>query len=302
MKRLIIKLIIFILPIFVIAVGMEIYLRNLPNDYRFKREQIESKDTLIKTLILGGSHSFYGINPGFMEKTAFNLAYVSQSVYFDDLLFHKYIDSLPELEDVIMMVAYPTLSHRFNEGEEAWRKFNYFRYFDVDPPRNQFYQKYYLELFNIPFKESVRKVYRNIRGKSNITCTETGWCFKYKQQESQDLDKTGLEAAIRHENSSLDFTWSCGYLNDIIELCYRKKIALYLITFPTWEGYRKNLNKEKFDKMVCTCTELDEKYHHVKYFNFSEDPRFVMEDFYDGDHLNDQGAEKFTRIINALLD
>jgi len=39
--------------------------------------------------------------------------------------------------------------------------------------------------------------------------------------------------------------------------------------------------------------------HRVRYFNYFEDPRFVVSDFQNSDHLNEQGAIKFTRIVDS---
>ncbi len=302
LKNLTYKLLVFGFPVFIIGTVMELSIRHIPNDYNFKNELLEKNSETIETLILGGSHSFYGINPEILDQKAFNLAYVSQSVFFDNLLLQKYIENLPQLRNVIMMVAYPTLSHKYNEGEEAWRKFNYFRYYDIEPPDNRFYQKYYLELFNIPFNKNIKKIYRNIKGESGITSTEMGWYNKFKKGRIIDLDSAGLAATIRHENNSMDFTFSMISLNNIIDVCVQKGIQLHLITFPSLEGYRTHLNKQKFDKMVNTCTDISKKYNHVNYYNFSSDLRFNREDFYDGDHLNEHGAQKFTEILNRLLN
>ncbi len=63
MKRFVIKTIYISLPILVVAILMEILLRNTPNDYLFKKQYLDKHSSEIETLILGSSHSFYGFNP-----------------------------------------------------------------------------------------------------------------------------------------------------------------------------------------------------------------------------------------------
>ena len=41
---------------------------------------------------------------------------------------------------------------------------------------------------------------------------------------------------------------------------------------------------------------LQQKYG-LEYYNYMTDERFVAEDFGDSDHLNTQGAKKFSRIL-----
>jgi hypothetical protein len=39
--------------------------------------------------------------------------------------------------------------------------------------------------------------------------------------------------------------------------------------------------------------------HHARFLDYSTDPRFEEEDFYDTTHLNERGAEKFSRILDV---
>mgnify|MGYP001547327299 CR=1 FL=1 len=161
MKKALLKFGLFLLPILIVALLLEVVLRGLPHDFKYKKEQLEQKSDEIETLVLGGSHTFYGVNPDQFDSETFNLSYVSQSLYFDYLLLDKYIDSLPRLKDVVMMIAHASMTYMFGDGEESWRKFNYYRHYDITPPNNQWYHDYYLEILNLPVQRSIKKVYQN---------------------------------------------------------------------------------------------------------------------------------------------
>ena len=64
------------LPIFLAVViafiPMEILLENIPNDYSFKKEYLDENSDSIEILVLGSSHSYYGINPIYFHLRAFN--------------------------------------------------------------------------------------------------------------------------------------------------------------------------------------------------------------------------------------
>ena len=73
MRKFITKTIYISLPIIVIAIIMEILLRNIPNDYLFKKKYLDEYSSEIETLILGSSHSLYGFNPEYFTSKTFQV-------------------------------------------------------------------------------------------------------------------------------------------------------------------------------------------------------------------------------------
>ena len=292
------KLFLFLTPIFLVFIIMELLLEIMPNDFKYKKEQLLSKADSIETLILGGSHTFYDLNPAEIDNHTFNLAYVSQSLGFDYLVLDKFINNLPHLNKVVIMVAYLTYSQRWNEAEMNWRKFNYYRFYDITPPVGLKIQKYCPEIFNIPFKQCLIKVSKYLSGEQLLTCTDYGWCFNYYKSESmRDFQLEAKLAAQRHENGSMDFSPGISSLDKIINLCKENNIKIILISFPLRPEYIQQLNPDKFKKMINISEQYSKRYDFIKYYDYTEDPRIHNDDFYDADHLNDEGAIKFSRII-----
>ena len=303
MKKALSRFALFLLPILISAVVLEVLIRKMPNDYKFKKAQMEQKYDEIETLIMGGSHTYYGVNPEQLDSETFNLAYVNQSLFFDYLLIEKYIDSLPQLKDVVLMIAHVSLTYKFSEGEEDWRKFNYYRYYDITPPYHQWYHKYYLEILNLPVQRSIKKIYQYyLMHKNMISTTAWGWCDEYHMENSLDLEKTGKEEADKHDSPSLDFSWNLEILRKIIDLCEERGIRVHLVNFPTYVSYRENLNPVKYNMVIDTCRWMARDFENVYHLKIDGDPRFGAEDFYDGDHLNDAGSLKCSKILNDYLE
>lgn len=294
------KLIIFLLPLVLASLLLESNLRKIPNDYSFKKEQLLSKADSIELLILGGSHTAYDINPEYLDVNAFNMAYVSQTMHLDNKVFKKFYKDLPNLNSLVLMMAYPTLSHMEDEGEESWRKYNYYRYYGIQPERKIYNQ--YLELINVPFKRNFERLINHVSGKNILTCDSSGWFFNYTQDLSVDLDKTATKAAARHENGNMDFSRNLEFLEEILLTCQQAGIEVYLVSLPLYEKYVESLNQEKYEKMINTSENLANKYPNMHYLNYSKDRRFEALDFFDADHLNDVGATKFTKILNDTLN
>ena len=72
MRKFSIKTLLFVVPILLLAVIIEIFLRLIPNDYLHKKKYLDAHSCDIETLILGSSHSFYGIDPNYFSNNTFN--------------------------------------------------------------------------------------------------------------------------------------------------------------------------------------------------------------------------------------
>src|SRR5690606_6316134 len=93
---------IFIIPILIFGVSMEILLRQIPNDYKAKTHFLNTNASNVETLILGSSHTMYGINPKYIDNSAYNLSHVSQTIDIDFELLKHYKSKMPHLKHVIL--------------------------------------------------------------------------------------------------------------------------------------------------------------------------------------------------------
>ena len=89
-KRFTLRIYLFLIPL-VIAFAASEYLlrRHIPNLYSTKYEHFLESRHRIKTLVLGSSHTHYGIDPNYFSMPAYNLANVSQSLIVDLKLLER---------------------------------------------------------------------------------------------------------------------------------------------------------------------------------------------------------------------
>ena len=90
-------------------------------------------------------------------------------------------------------------------------------------------------------------------------------------------------------------------LEEMICQCYERNINVLLLTTPVCETYSENVDSLQYKHMVGVCQDLENKYPNTRYLNMFRDSRFEQEDFYDADHLDTEGSEKLTRIIDDYL-
>ena len=150
------RFLVFPLIIFII---LEIILRIIPNDYKLKKDYIRTKGDKIENLILGSSHTYKGIKPDYFLPNSFNLAYSSQSLMFDKIILEKYINDLKNLKRVIIPISYFSLRKDIDLDEKSVRKYDYYRYHDIDLDIIEFYEiEKYSIIVNKGFKKSFKVV------------------------------------------------------------------------------------------------------------------------------------------------
>src|SRR5438128_2689811 len=106
MKRYLKSLLLFLLPLVVVAISMEVLLRNIPNDYRYKKIFLDNNARSLEVLVLGNSHSFFDIDPRYIKQKCFNAAYYSQSLDYDLALLKKYDNQWDSLKYIVIPVDY----------------------------------------------------------------------------------------------------------------------------------------------------------------------------------------------------
>ncbi|MBK8506869.1 MAG: hypothetical protein IPL46_34655 [Saprospiraceae bacterium] len=172
----------FIFPIVLTAIGMEVTLRHLPNDYKYKREYLDIYSDEIQTLILGSSHSFYGMDPAYFSSNTFNAANISQSLDFDFEILSKYQNRLEKLETVVLSISYSTLFGKLETDSESWRIKNYLMYYGIGTPLSI---TDFSEIFSNRLSVNLRRLASYyIMGNSGITCSKLGWGTNYKSEKS----------------------------------------------------------------------------------------------------------------------
>ena len=306
MKKIILKVFCFLLPIILAGVCMEILLRNIPNDYLYKKEHLDKHSNEIETLILGSSHAFYGFDPIYFSSKTFNASHVSQTLDYDFEIFKKYQDNFNSLKTLIVPISYASLWEKLENTTESWRVKNYSLYYKINISKSIVNNT---ELFSNNLKTNIRRVYHfYVKNEKNISCSSLGWGTDYKSINSADLIETGKTAAERHteeninaKESSKVFNDNIAILNSLVESCKKQNIRIIFITPPAYKTYIENLNKEQKTKTIETMTNFANR-NNCEYLNLLEDSSFVSDDFFDADHLNEIGAKKLSMLLMEKID
>ncbi|NHM06113.1 hypothetical protein G4D82_02670 [Flavobacterium sp. CYK-4] len=228
---------------------------------------------------------------------------MSQTIFFDQLLFEKNIPQLPRLKQVVFCIEYTNLSQVDDTGDDPWRKFYYQRFMGLQVPTISVFdpRQYSLALVQ-NFVRFKKILYRYLQEGTIVDCDASGWGTNYKKQNRTDPNKVAQERALVQEDGLMDFTLNKNRIQAIINRCKEEKLQILIVSMPQTQVYGRYLNPKKLLAIQKACFEFQQKNLGTAYYlNLFNDARFSDDDFYDADHLNDVGATKCSRIVNENL-
>lgn len=298
MKKFLFHLLKIILPILFFFLVLEIAIRKIPNDYQVKKEYLDKNAAEINTLVLGSSHTFYGVNPEYFSKKTFNAAYVSQSLDLDYEILHHYESKFKNLKTVVIPISYFSLFETLETDVEKWRIKNYVIYYGFE---NNYQFTDYFESLNNDIKQNTKKVIKHyLLDASFLTSSKSGWGTNFNSKNKKTFK--GAFTAKKHtvKNFSL-FDKNVKTIYNIINLCRKNHVNIVFITTPTHPSYYKNLNTNQLEKTTKTISELVKNNSNCNYSNLLKSEDFTEEDFYDADHLNEIGAKKLSLFLTKFI-
>jgi hypothetical protein len=298
MKKFLFHLSKIIFPILVFFLVLEIALRKIPNDYQLKKDYLDKNATEINTLILGSSHTFYGINPEYFSKKTFNAAYVSQSLDLDYEILKKYNSKLKNLKTVILPISYFSLFETLETDVEKWRIKNYVIYYDFE---NKYRFTDNFESLDNHIALNIKKMIKYyVLDKTFITASVLGWGTNFNSENKKELK--GAFTAKKHTVKNFNlYSENVKSLQKIIALCRKNKVKVICITTPTDASYHQSLNAIQLEKTTKTISEIVKNNPNCHYLNLLKSNKFSNIDFYDADHLNEIGAKKLSLCLNRLI-
>ena len=307
MNTLLKKIFLLLLPFLLLAGYTEYRLSRMPNSFSLKKSAVAKMAPSTKILILGSSHALFGIDPGELSLPAFNLANVSQSLYYDSRLLDQFLHKQPHLQAVVVDISYFSIDFSMALTREDWRRYFYSRYFGI-PPEGQDDAPWWREDFDIRrysliglygVERSFKFLRHNFEDRELDTLQPSGWEIGPAGRHSPLDDQAGKERVRLHETmmdpalESLNFS----YLRRMEEATTAAGGTLLLVTTPVYPSYAAHMDRQHYQQMREQLRNFcaENGCHILDYLN---DPRFTADDFFDTDHLNVNGARKLSRILD----
>lgn len=299
MKRFLGKILTFILAFILLLAILEYTYAALENDYSYKADHLSKSENTYETIILGSSHSYYGINPQLFDNSTFNLAHVSQSLDLDVYLLNKY-KTKTNFKTVIIPISYFSFQQSLFESDESWRATDYYYSYALkEVPRKT-------KLFLLAHKRNIFPALFEsaLSGKSARRYVNEHGFAKGDHDPSNITLENALLAIERHSMSrqqlKSEHTLNPQFKN--LSNCIERNPGLrfILVSLPVHKYYANARDSTQLYYVNNCIQSLVSSNQNVSYYNLHALP-LSETDFKDADHLSKNGADKVSSYLNELI-
>lgn len=295
MRRFVKHIVLFALPIVLVAIIMEIVTESIPNSYTFKREYMDRHAGQLRTVILGSSYAYDGLAPEVLTE-AFNLANSSQTLEDDYRLLARYIDAMDSLQIVILGVGYGIWADR----PEEYRRCYYTIYMDLYPrwPLN----KYSFEVFNPELL--TKKIIKYAVSRDVTRCDSLGQRVGHtaaavkEQREfwNKDVETLAANDWFDVQRCSRVIERNVHYLHAIADICAARDVRFIVVNMPVKAEYKECLPVEQLALQEIVLQDMSSSAIVID----ASDWEIPADGWYNATHLTREAAVDFTRLIREV--
>lgn len=304
-RKFIIQLCIFLIPVIIGYAIIENYTRNLPLSPKIKSDFYKKYQNDIEILVLGASQNRDAINPEFLSQKALNLAYPDQDYYISSKLLEQLGPTLPSLKTVIIPISYGHFETAPNQ-KETWKNSMYRYYFNTTVSEKFTYFKDDFLYISFPNYYSAKMSdYRN--GKSYLDLNEYGYntnvstaSFYKLAYDSLAISEYPVHITPSRPNPNF-VAENAEKLKAIVQFCKAHNYDVILVETPTTTRFKEQRipevlrRKDSIRSLVCAT-------YKMRYIYADSTQEYSIKDYRDDNHLSPQGAEKFTKYLNKVIE
>jgi hypothetical protein len=315
MRRIAIRGALFLLPVLLAWGVLEWWMTHVPDSHSIKRADLLKVEPEIDTLILGSSSAFWDIAPAEIDGRAFNLANVSQTLYYDDQLLSQVLPNAPKLKRVILTINYVSFLFDMHGSDEEMRQYAYWQRWRIPPSHAtdvldpRMYSAVLLRTPGFAASSLKQATVAYLRtGKfetpdADVHILADGWSPQPATQ-LPDLRAVVLDKKMSFHHRLMkeaNVEMNLAALHRIVSRLEARGMELILVTPPVYEGYAARMNQEYWRRTQEFVADIVRNHSSVSYYSFLQIPGFGTENFLDEDHLNERGAVEFSRLLNQHI-
>ncbi|WP_410005372.1 hypothetical protein [Aequorivita nionensis] len=261
----------------------------------------------IEVMAFGSSQMKCGFNPALSDESAINFASTSQHHNEDFHILKGTIDRLPKLKHVLLEVSYNHLELPYHPND-YWKNTIYLKYYNVNAFERPTWFKDRLVYLSNPRFYSHKLMDYYFYKIDDSQLNEYGFDTNNYEGAFKKLnyDETKLAAhkfkIITREDTSI-FKKNTIYLFEMLDYAKAENLKVIVCTLPLYKTYLKERNPNVVRRRDSVLSVIKKKYSNVILLNVETDTlQFTVKDFLNENHLNPDGAKKFTALVNQKLD
>lgn len=258
-----------------------------------------SSDVIYEVIATGISYCNLGLRVDYIKKPCIKFTFGSQDLYYDYNLIKYIVDNykykIRKVKHIIIGLSY--YSFQYDLSLSAMKN-KTILYYDV-------IGLYHNNHKIIEMKDDYN-INKNIANKVFVKDDQGKYKFNwYKNLNTGIKDKKilGEVQAKRDCNKNYPNTVEENkkIFAEYLELLKENNIKPIVVVFPASKYYTKYFSKRIENEYNEIIKEFQEKYN-FQYLDYFRSELFDDDDFFDVSHLNKKGAEKFTNILNEVIE
>lgn len=295
----------FLLPLVIVFLLSEYCLDKVETTYSIKRKALDGKAASMQLLFMGNSHAMDALDPAVFNEPSLNLAHPAQPLYYDNKIILQYLPRLQQLKVVVLPIDY--LSLFFDVEDIPLRSYYYDRYWGIEDGLHKKTDIKKYSLFALLGPSTCMDIFRSMikERKINIPFQTNGLNGNGFLPRKIPSDTSGFEleaqTRMRRWNNSLMspayFSNNKKLVESLILTLKSKNIRVLLITTPVSPNIYLKYDSVYVGKRNEFIRYITKSYDNTVYADFTKDSRIKITDFADPNHLNSNGAKKFSTII-----
>lgn len=280
------------------------YSKFVENHWNYYKGSINSftlnDDNFYEVLATGISYTALGFKEENCIKKALNLAFSSQDLFYDyhtiKYIIEKYKYKIYNIKHIIIGLSYYSFEYDMSMSAMKGKTVLYYEvlknshhFHDIDRVYNEHYISKKIA------DKLVRKLENGYYDFSEITAPdfndmENKWAIGKKQVEI-DCNKNYPDTV--KENTEI--------FKAYLKLLKNNNIKPIVVVFPASRYYTKHFCRRIEDEFNKIIAEIKKEYD-FQFIDYFRSDLFCDDDFHDVSHLNSKGAEKFTEILNKIIE
>ncbi len=267
-------------------------INGLMNFFNYKNESIDLEKKNV--LIMGDSHTERGLNPSII----LNAVNVSQSS-------EPYVLTYWKLKKILANNTISTLLLSFSYHNLS--SFNDNKFTELNIGMDEMFKRSYpIEEFDLAKGLKVDKLgFYKVLFKQTCFYPKTTHVYylgAYENKVFTNLNKVQTTIGRHYYNEAKEYDYSAisiGYLDSIVNLCISCNVKPVFVTPPVHRSYYDKVPT----KFILKYSQLKKEYIKRGVLVISdEEGNYADSLFYDADHLNTYGANKYSQKVLSVLN
>ncbi|WP_420379297.1 hypothetical protein [Gilvibacter sp.] len=299
------RLALFLTPVVLIAIALELLVGTIPSTYSFVGQQLESESDKIEVAVFGSSQIKNSVNPEYIEKKTLNISSSAQHHNSDFQLLKGLVERLPALKTVVFEVSYGHFEIPHNT-KYYWKKPVFLKYYGINTFERTVYPTDSLLYMSHPgffTTQLFDKFVRDSMPAFNRFGFDTGNYDGRFKRLGFDLDTIMKDPInISRRESAVILKYNTAYFKEMLDFCHQRGLEVVIISPPTFTNYNNKRDAAVLRRRDSILALFQAQYPNLKLLIAETDSRYKVTDFRNGNHLNPDGAEKFSKQLDSLLN